>query len=136
MLVMLALPVFASVAFVHRCLQTYAPSNLLVRHVRIAAPRFRTAVGLLALAAALLIAMHLVVEAVAAGAPGWLNLVVLFLGWDAIKIDALASAVVIRRLRGIAQPSPETGRSASTCQTRLAHYLDTGNGTTMTEGVW
>jgi hypothetical protein len=101
MVLLLALPVFALVASVHRCLQMYAPSNLLVRHVRIAAPRFRTAVGLFALAAALLIAMHMAAEAVAAGAPGWLNIVVLALAWDAIKISWLALGVVLR-LAGLA----------------------------------
>jgi hypothetical protein len=103
---LLALPVFATVAFVHRCLQLYAPSNLLVRYVRIAAPRFRTAVGLFALAAALLVAMHVAAEAVAAGAPGWLNLVVLVLAWDAIKIGVLSLLVcgrLLPRLPGVAR---------------------------------
>jgi hypothetical protein len=97
MVLLIAFPVFATVAFVHRCLHLYAPSNLLVRHVRVAAPRFRTAVGLFALAAALLIVMHVAAEAVAAGAPGWLNLLVLVLAWDAIKFSWLGVGV-LRRL--------------------------------------
>lgn len=95
MIFLLALPVFAVVALAHRCLQKYAPTNRLVRHVRIAAPRFRTALGLLAGAAALLIAMHMVAVAVARGAPGFLNLVVLVLAWDTIKIALLAIATAL-----------------------------------------
>lgn len=98
MVLLLALPVFASVAFVHRCLQMYAPSNLLARHVRMGRPRLRTAAGLIALAAALLIAMRMVAEAIAAGAPAWLNLVVLVLAWDAIKAGWLAVGVAARLL--------------------------------------
>jgi hypothetical protein len=89
MVLLLALSAFATVALIHRCLQMYAPTNRLVRRVRMAAPRLRTAVGLLAMAAALLLAMHLVTVAVVAGAPGWLNLVVLVLAWDAIKLALL-----------------------------------------------
>jgi hypothetical protein len=100
MVLLLALPVFAAVALVHRYLQLYAPSNLLVRRVRIATPRLRTSVGLLAVAATLLIAMHMVAEAVAAGAPGWLNLVVLALAWDAIKVGLLAVATALRAAEG------------------------------------
>lgn len=96
MIFLLALPVFAAVALAHRFLQMYAPTNLLVRRVRMAEPRFRTAAGLLTAAAVLLIAMHAVAEAVAAGAPGWLNLVVLVLAWDAIKVSWLAVGVVLR----------------------------------------
>jgi len=104
MVLLLALPVFAAVALVHRYLQLYAPSNLLVRHVRIRPPRFRTALGLLAGAAALLIAMHMVAEAVASGAPGWLNLVVLVLGWDAIKLALLGARTLLLRLVTLVRP--------------------------------
>ena len=104
MVLLLALPGFAFVAFVHGCLQMYAPSNLLARHVRIAAPRFRTAVGLLALAAALLIGMHGVAVAVAAGAPGWLNLGVLVLGWDAIKLMLLGLRTLMLWIGSLVKP--------------------------------
>lgn len=99
MLLLLALPVVCGVVLFWRYLQIYAPSNLLVRQIRVAAPRLRTAVGLLALAAAILIAMRMVAKAVAAGSPGWLNLVVLVLAWDAIKISCLAFGVVLRFAR-------------------------------------
>lgn len=91
MLVLLAFPVMVVVATVHRSLQFYAPSNLLVRQVRAGQPRWRIVTAVLVLAASLLVAMHLTAQAVAAGAPGWLNLVVLLLGWDAIKLAGLAT---------------------------------------------
>lgn len=96
MVLLIALPVFAAVALVHRYLQRYAPSNLLVQRVRTSAPRFRTVMTLLLLAATLLVAMHLLAVIVASGAPGCLNLVVLLLAWDAIKIGWLAIAVLLR----------------------------------------
>ena len=46
---------------------------------------------LLALAVVLMTAMHALAERVAAGAPGWLNLVVLVLAWDGIKVALLAA---------------------------------------------
>jgi hypothetical protein len=50
-----------------------------ISRARIAQPHSRTALGLGFLAASTLTAMHLVADAVTAGAPGWLNLVVLVL---------------------------------------------------------
>jgi hypothetical protein len=97
MLILLALPVIAAVAAFHRYLQCCAPSNLLARRVRTARPTFPMAVGLLALAAVLLVLMHVLVEAIASGAPGWLNLVVLVLAWDAIKSGMLATLTAMRR---------------------------------------
>ena len=96
MLLLVALPVLATVALAHRYLQTYAPSNVLVRRVRSMRARLPTAAGLLALACVLLTAMHVAAEAVAAEAPGWLNLVVLVLAWDAIKVGCLGLAVGAR----------------------------------------
>src|SRR3954453_21255164 len=90
MLFLLALPVFAGGALAHRCLQLYAPTNLLVRRVGAAPPPWRAVAGLVALAGVLLSAMDALADAVAAGAPGWLNLVVLVLAWDSLKISALA----------------------------------------------
>ena len=102
MLLLLALPVIVAVAAMHRYLQFYAPSNLLARRVRAHEPRLRTAAVLIVLAGLLLVAMHVLAEAVAHGAPGWLNLVVLVLAWDAIKLAALACAVLARRVLLIA----------------------------------
>lgn len=97
MLVLLALPIIVAVAAMHRYLHFYAPTNLLARRVRAHEPRWRTAAGLIVLAGLLLVAMHVLAEAVAHGARGWLNLIVLVLAWDAIKLAALAWAVLARR---------------------------------------
>ncbi|GIM62448.1 hypothetical protein Pve01_76430 [Planomonospora venezuelensis] len=93
MLILLASPVVVAVAAVHHCLQDYAPSNVLVRRMRTQRPRWRTAFALAGIAGVLLLAMHAVAAAVAAGASGWLNLVVLILAWDTIKlvVEALAT---------------------------------------------
>lgn len=90
MLIFLLLPVIAAVVAVHRYLQVYAPTNLLVRRVRAQEPRWRTVAVLPVISAALLVAMHSVEEAVDSGASSSLNLVVLVLAWDAIKIASLA----------------------------------------------
>ena len=116
MIFLLALPVFAAVALAHRFLQMYAPTNRLVRRVRVAAPRIRTAVGLLAAAAALLTAMHMAAKAVAVGAPGWLNLVVLVLAWDAIKVSWLAVEVVLRLIAlGVRRRAGRSARLRAVC---------------------
>lgn len=99
MLILFALPVIAAVAATYRYLQCCAPSNLLARQVRASAPTLPKAGALLALAAVLLTVMHVLAEAVAGGASGWLNLVVIALAWDAIKLGALAGYTALRRLR-------------------------------------
>lgn len=86
MLIVLAIPVIVAVALVHRSMQAVAPSNLLARMVREARPRWRLAAALLGLATVLLMTMHVVANAVSAGAPGWLNLFVFVLAWDALKV--------------------------------------------------
>lgn len=96
MVLLLALPVFATVALVHRYLQRYAPSNVLARRVRTTTPRLRTVPALIVLASVLLAGMHVLAEAIVAGAPSGLNLVVLVLAWDAIKVSWLAVGVVVR----------------------------------------
>lgn len=103
MLVFVAIPVIVAVAFVHRFVHVVAPSNMLARSVRSAAPRWRVAAALLGLAAVLLMSMQALAIAVSAGAPGWLNLVVLVLVWDAVKVGWLAVGVVVRRIAGFAR---------------------------------
>jgi len=98
MILLLALPVLAMVALAHRYLQLYAPSNVLVRRVRASHPRPSTVVMLVTLTAILLVAMEFASNAVEAGAPGWLNLVVLIFAWDAIKIALLAVLEIGRLL--------------------------------------
>ena len=105
MLILLAIPVVVGVAFVHQLIQVVAPSNLLVRSVRSARPRWRIAAALLGLAAGLLMAMHVVANAISAGAPGWLNLLVLVLAWDALKVVWLAVSVILRSTAGVVRLS-------------------------------
>lgn len=95
MIMLLAFPVIAAVALAHRCLLLYAPSNVLIRRVRGSRPTLRTVAAMLALAASVTAATKVLSDAVAAGAPGWLNVVVLALAWDAIKMGWLAIAVFI-----------------------------------------
>ena len=99
MFLLLALPVIAAVAAVHRYLQVYAPTNLLVRRLSAKESHWRTAAVLVVVGASLLTAMHTAASAVANGAPGWLNLLVLVLAWDAIKLELAALGSVVRCLR-------------------------------------
>lgn len=96
MLILLALPVIVAIAAFHRYLQAYAPSNLLVRRARAQQPRWRTAFALATVAGVLLVVMHTFAGAVASGAPEWLNLVVLILAWNAIKVSMLTASVSAR----------------------------------------
>lgn len=96
MLFLLALPIFLSVAAAHRYLALYAPSNILIRWVRMSQPRWRTVGALAAFASVLLLTLRAVEVAITAGAPGWLNIVTLVLAWDAIKVGALAIATCAR----------------------------------------
>lgn len=101
MLFLLAFPVISCVALLWRHLQTYAPSNVLIRRVRSAQARWRTTAALALLTAALLIAMHATSQALAHGGPGWLNLLVLVLAWDAIKFLVLMLIVAVRCVRAV-----------------------------------
>jgi hypothetical protein len=81
---------------IHRYLATYAPSNILIARVRMARPRWGLVVRLTGVVGLLIVAMHLVVLAIAVGAPGWLNLIVLVLAWDTIKLACLDIGVAVR----------------------------------------
>lgn len=50
-------------------------------------------------AARVRISLISVSDAVSAGAPGWVNIVVLVLAWDAIKVSCSAVGVVLRVAR-------------------------------------
>jgi hypothetical protein len=113
MLILLALPVIVAVTALHRYLQLYAPSNMLVRRARSAQPRWRTVAALAVLTATLLAAMHGVTEAVAAGAPTWLYLLVLVLAWDTIKCALAVCATALRTLLSTFTRSSETGLRGS-----------------------
>jgi hypothetical protein len=96
MLVLLLVPVFALVVLCHSVLPSCAPSNLLIARARSSRPTVGWVAGLggLALAASLL-AHVLVIDAVRGG-PGWLNLLVLVLCWDAIKFSVMACFTSVR----------------------------------------
>lgn len=121
MIMLLALAVIAAVAFVHGYLLVYAPSNILIRRARASRPTLSTVAAMLSVAGGLIVAMKVISDAVALGAPGWLNLVVLVLAWDAIKIGLLAILVFGRCTRrtvaasmGRTWPS-QSGTQATNC---------------------
>lgn len=96
MTMLLALPVIAAVALAHRYLVLYAPSNVLIRRVRATTPGLGTAAAMLAVALSLIVALKVVSDALVAGAPGWLNLVVLVLAWDTLKVGLAAVLFAVR----------------------------------------
>ena len=98
MLLLIAIPVFLAVGAFQRYLAIYAPTNILIRRARSSPASFRTATKLASLAVVLLLAMRGVQVCINAGGAGWLNLIVLVLAWDVIKIGWLAISVLIRRL--------------------------------------
>ncbi len=105
MLIVLVLPVLVAVAAVHRYLQIYAPSNALVRSVRRSQPTWRMAAALLVLAVALAALTNVLTRAIVEGAPGWLNLAVLVLAWDAFKVGLLGCHALARRALSIVAPA-------------------------------
>ncbi|CAI9419251.1 hypothetical protein [Nocardioides sp. T2.26MG-1] len=111
MLILLALPVLFAVSAIHRYLAVFAPTNLLVRGVRSHEPRWRTVAMLAAIAVGLLLAMHLVAIAVVNGAPGWLNLAVLVLAWDALKVGVLSFLQALRWAHARRRAELATGSS-------------------------
>jgi hypothetical protein len=113
LLLLIAAPVVMLAALTHSMLQAYAPSNVLIRHVRATRPTLRMAVALGALAFGCALAVHTVDRAIEAGAPGWLNLVGLVLAWDAIKFAVMACLSSVRRVASaIGGLRPPHGRPA------------------------
>lgn len=96
MLIFILLPVIAVVALAHRLLTALAPSNLLISRVRAKRPTFRTSGALAVLAVLLICTAHALSVAIRSGAPGWFNLLLLLLAWDAIKCSLLAAHTTIR----------------------------------------
>ena len=100
MLLLLVARVIAFVARAHHLSRRYAPSNALIDRSRIGPPRLRTVMRLALIAGVAVTAMHLLTEAIAGGAPGSLNLVVVVLAWDAIKFGTVAASVALRSAMG------------------------------------
>lgn len=98
MLFLVVVPVFLVVALAHRGLQLYAPSNVMIKRARIGPPDWRSVLVLAALAVATLVVIHRLELAVSAGAPAWINLLVLILAWDAIKFGVASVLVAVRCL--------------------------------------
>jgi hypothetical protein len=105
MLLLLVLPVIAIVAATHRYVLLYAPSNVLLRRARAAPPTARMVAGFLGSGVVLFLAMHALAQKVAAGAPGWLNILVLMLAWDGIKCGCAALGTAVRCVRWVCSPS-------------------------------
>lgn len=97
MLILLAAPVVAAVSIVHTVMPRLCPSNHLVRHARASAPTVWVAAGHVHIAVACVTAMHGLTLGIEAGAPRELYMIVLVLGWDAIKFFG-SSCLLVRRL--------------------------------------
>lgn len=105
MLLLLALPVIAMAAATHRYLLLYAPSNVLLRRARAAPPTARMVAGFLGWGLALFLAMHALAQQVAAGAPAWLNILILVLAWDGIKCGYAAWETAARCVWRVCSPN-------------------------------
>lgn len=119
MLFVLALFVAFGVAFASRVVRTHAPSNLLVRTVRSSPPRWRVVAGTVAASVVLLIAIHCLTKVIAQGASGWLNLLVLLLAWDSIKLLFLGLLVAAQCVCGASRVLQE--RSSPRDRLLLVH---------------
>ncbi len=118
MLILLAIPVIAAVAFVQRFLQAVAPSNVLITRVRRAGPSCRGCATLVVLALFLLMAIQGLTLAISSGAPGWLNLLVLVLAWDTIKFavaSCLEATGCVRRFAITIASSRRLSQIGGTC---------------------
>jgi hypothetical protein len=98
LLLLMAVPAIVLVTVAHGLLRTYAPSNVLIRRVRASRANMRMGAGLVVLAWACALGVHMLNTAIDGGAPGWLHVIVLVLAWDAIKIGLLALHTASRRL--------------------------------------
>jgi hypothetical protein len=120
LLLLIAVPVVTLAAFTHKLLQAYAPSNVLIRCVRTSRPTIGAAAALCVLALGCVAAVHAISLAIATGAPGWLNLVVLVLAWDAIKFFGMVALLSLRLLRISGRPRDGRGSGTSTRYRRRA----------------
>lgn len=116
MLLLIAVPVIILVVFAHSLLQAYAPSNVLIRRLRASRPTLSRAGAVAVIALLCVSVMHGLALAIEAGAPSWLNLLVLVLAWDVIRFGWLAANLLLgavraalRRSAGRAARSPQLG---------------------------
>jgi len=94
--VLLAIPVVVAVAFAYCLVEAVAPTNMLIAHMRGTWPSLIAPGVLSAVALLLVTSAHGISLAIARGAPDWLNLIVLILLWDAIKLGLLALREFVR----------------------------------------
>lgn len=106
MLMLLAIPVIVAVASAQRVLHAVAPSNMLIARMRNGGSNVTAGAALAVVASLSLLVTRLLTEAVAAGAPGWLNLAVLVLAWDTIKFGIASCLVFIGSVRTVARAAP------------------------------
>ena len=90
--------VFMLTARVYYWLQDHAPTNRWVNRLR-ANPTLKGCAASLALGIACLVAAGTLSTLITHGAPDWLNLLVLLLGFDGIKLALLAPAGVVWLVR-------------------------------------
>lgn len=92
---------------IHRYLYAYAPSNVLIRHLRSPAGRKWAAPISAAVTAGYLAVGVGLTAVIDSGGPGWLNLVVLTCAWNAIKFMWLTAlsipSILARALRHVAR---------------------------------
>ena len=118
MLLLLVVPATAIAMIAYGILQAYAPSNILIRHLRASwQTPCMSATTLGVLTSACLVAVHVISVAIDAGAAGWLNLVVLILAWDSIKFGLLALQMLLhatsRSLSAMKRVASSTEQSGS-----------------------
>lgn len=105
MLLLIFILAIAIAGSVHAILQAWAPSNILIRRVKSAPPRWSTVGGLVGLAYALILMIRGLELAIAAGAPTMLYVLVGICAWDCMKVallalrEALRTTVVMLRRR-------------------------------------
>jgi hypothetical protein len=95
-MLLVIVPVIYLTALAHYYLRLYAPSNVLVTHIRATAPRWRIVAALLGVSVALIALAHGLEVAVADGAPRWWNLIAIVAAWDGLKLGLLAIATLGR----------------------------------------
>lgn len=122
-------------AAIHYYLQAFAPTNILLRHLRTRDGLKWAIPAALVLVPIYLFAAAITTAVIADGGPGWLNLVVLTCIWNAMKlawITLLSPIYLLRRPIGVrrvgwsaggADDSEVVGRGPRSSLTRASHTL-------------
>lgn len=98
---------------IHSYLSAYAPTNLIVRHLRTSPQEGIVVFVSLAFTSAYGLAGAGLTSAVQSGGPGWLNVIVLLFAWNTIKFGWFTVASVVsaigRLLRQLTRPGHRAG---------------------------